>query len=52
MFSDNNSLIFLNFLNALILTRDLIESLSQFVDGEMISAMGTIVKALTQGIVQ
>lgn len=52
MFSENNSLIFLNVLNALILTRDLIESLQQFVDGEMIHAMAAIVQALTLGFAQ
>jgi len=52
MFSDNNSLTFLNALNALILTRDLIESIQQFIDGEMISTMADIVKTLTVGFAQ
>lgn len=49
MFSENNNLLYLTALNALVLAKDLIEILKQFVDGEMMAAVQIIAKAVMMG---
>ena len=50
MFSDSKSLVFLTMVNALVLTRDIIETVNQFLDGELSRYLVNIATALAQGV--